>query len=146
VVAPQTLIAALYDMLTKDDAETKRLLDDTIILFGQVNPDGMELISNWYMRNADPKAREFSTLPRLYQKYIGHDNNRDYYMSAMSETTNINRILFREWYPQIVYNHHQTGPAGTVVFVPPFRDPFNYNYDPLIMSTLNEVGGPCTAG
>jgi hypothetical protein len=141
VVAPQTLIAAVYDMLSKDDAETKRLLDDTIILFGQVNPDGMELISNWYMRNADPKAREFSTIPRLYQKYIGHDNNRDYYMSAMSETTNINRILFREWYPQIVYNHHQTGPAGTVVFVPPFRDPFNYNYDPLIMSTLNEVGG-----
>jgi len=140
VVPPQALIAALHDMLTKDDAETRRILDDVIILFGQVNPDGMELVSNWYMRNADPKDREFASLPRLYQKYIGHDNNRDYYMSAMKETTNVNRIFFREWYPQIVYNHHQTGPAGTVVFMPPFRDPFNYNYDPLVMATLSEVG------
>ncbi|MDP1599250.1 M14 metallopeptidase family protein [Phenylobacterium sp.] len=140
VVPPQALIAALHDMLTKDDAETRRILDDVIILFGQVNPDGQELVSNWYMRNADPAKREFNSLPRLYQKYIGHDNNRDYYMSAMKETTNVNRIFFREWYPQIVYNHHQTGPAGTVVFMPPFRDPFNYNYDPLVMSTLSEVG------
>lgn len=140
VVAPQALIAGLHDMLTRDDAETKRILDDVIILFGQVNPDGMELVSNWYMRNADEKKREFATIPRLYQKYIGHDNNRDYYMSAMKETTNVNRIFFREWYPQIIYNHHQTAPGGTVVFMPPFRDPFNYNYDPLVMSTLSEVG------
>ncbi len=140
VVAPQALIAALHDMLTKDDPETLRFLDDVIILFGQVNPDGMELVSNWYMRNADEKRREFASIPRLYQKYIGHDNNRDYYMSAMKETTNVNRIFFREWFPQIIYNHHQTGPGGTVVFVPPFRDPFNYNYDPLVMSTLSEVG------
>ncbi len=140
VVPPQALIAALHDMLTKDDAETRRILDDVIILFGQVNPDGQELVSNWYMRNADPTKREFNSLPRLYQKYIGHDNNRDYYMSAMKETTNVNRIFFREWYPQVVYNHHQTGPAGTVVFMPPFRDPFNYNYDPLVMATLSEVG------
>ncbi|KRB52238.1 M14 metallopeptidase family protein [Phenylobacterium sp. Root700] len=140
VVPPQALIAALHDMLTKDDAETRRILDDVIILFGQVNPDGQELVSNWYMRNADPAKREFGSLPRLYQKYIGHDNNRDYYMSAMKETTNVNRIFFREWYPQVVYNHHQTGPAGTVVFMPPFRDPFNYNYDPLVMATLSEVG------
>ncbi|TAJ71388.1 MAG: peptidase [Phenylobacterium sp.] len=140
VVAPQALIAALHQWLTRDDAETRRILDDVIILFGQVNPDGMELVSNWYMRNSDEKKREFGSLPRLYQKYIGHDNNRDYYMSAMKETTNVNRVFFREWYPQIIYNHHQTGPAGTVVFVPPFRDPFNYNYDPLVMSTLSEVG------
>jgi len=139
-VPPQALIAGLYDMLSKDDPETLRILDNVIILFGQVNPDGMELVSNWYMRNADEKKREFASLPRLYQKYIGHDNNRDYYMSAMKETTNVNRIFFREWFPQIIYNHHQTGPAGTVVFVPPFRDPFNYNYDPLVMSTLSEVG------
>lgn len=139
-VPPQALIAALHEMLTAEDPEAKRILDDVIILFGQVNPDGMELVSNWYMRNADEKKREFSNIPRLYQKYIGHDNNRDYYMSAMKETTNVNRIFFREWFPQIIYNHHQTAPGGTVVFVPPFRDPFNYNYDPLVMSTLSEVG------
>jgi len=140
VVPPQALIAAVHEMVSRNDPETLRILDDVIILFGQVNPDGMELVSNWYMRNPDEKKREFQSLPRLYQKYIGHDNNRDYYMSAMKETTNVNRMFFREWFPQIIYNHHQTAPGGTVVFVPPFRDPFNYNYDPLVMSTLSEVG------
>jgi len=47
-------------------------------------------------------------------------------MSNMPETTNMNRQLFIEWFPQITHTHHQSGPAGTVVFVPPFRDPFNY--------------------
>ncbi len=65
-------------------------------------------------------------MPRLYQKYVGHDNNRDLYMSTQAETTNMNRVLYHEWFPQIMYNHHQTGPTGTVLFAPPFRDPFNY--------------------
>jgi hypothetical protein len=58
----------------------------------------------------------------------------------MPETENVNRQLFRVWYPQIVYNQHQTGPEGMVVFVPPFRDPFNFNYDPIVLSELSEVG------
>ena len=139
-ITSQGQIQVLYRMLTQTDPETMRMLDDTIILFGQDNPDGMEMISDWYMRNQDPKKREFNSLPRLYHKYIGHDNNRDSFMSSMAETTNVNRMLFREWYPQIVYNQHQTGPNGMVVFVPPFRDPFNFNYDPLVMTELQEVG------
>ena len=79
-------------------------------------------------------------LPRLYAKYVGHDDNRDFYMSNMKETTNMNQRLFLEWFPQIVYNHHQTGPAGAVIFMPPFRDPFNYNFDPLIPLGI-EAGG-----
>jgi hypothetical protein len=139
-ITSQGQIQVLHRMLTAQDAETKRLLDETIILFAHDNPDGMEMVSDWYMRNADPKKREFNSLPRLYQKYVGHDNNRDSFFSAMAETTNVNRQLFREWFPQIVYNQHQTGPNGMVVFVPPFRDPFNFNYDPLVMTELQEVG------
>jgi hypothetical protein len=139
-VTSQGQIQALYRMLTMNDPETLRMLDDVIILFAHDNPDGMELVSDWYMRNPDPKKREFNSIPRLYQKYVGHDNNRDSFMSQMAETTNVNKQLFREWYPQIIFNQHQTGPTGMVVFVPPFRDPFNYNYDPLVMTTLQEVG------
>ena len=75
----------------------------------------------------------------MYQKYIGHDNNRDFYMSTQPESTNMNRAMYIEWFPQIMYNHHQTGPAGTVMFAPPFRDPFNFNFDPLIPSQLDLV-------
>lgn len=139
-VTSQGQIQVLYRLLTMNDAETLRTLDDVIILFAHDNPDGMELVSDWYMRHDDPLKREFQSIPRLYQKYIGHDNNRDSYMSQMAETTNVNRQLFHEWFPQIIFNQHQTGPTGMVVFVPPFRDPFNFNYDPLVMTTLQEVG------
>ena len=61
-------------------------------------------------------------------------------MNALKETTNMSRIMYREWFPQIMYNHHQTGPAGTVMFAPPFRDPFNYNFDPLVPLGIDLVG------
>ncbi len=139
-VTTQAQIHVLYRMLTATDAETMRILNDDIVLFGQDNPDGLQLIADWYMRNPVKTDREFRTIPRLYQKYIGHDNNRDSFMVQMAETEAVNKILFREWFPQIVYNQHQTGPAGMVVFVPPFRDPFNYNYNPIVMTELQEVG------
>ena len=91
------------------------------------------------MRETEPTRRSAGGLPRLYQKYIGHDNNRDFYMSTQPESTNMNRVMYLEWFPQIMYNHHQTGPAGTVMFAPPFRDPFNYNFDPLIPAQLDLV-------
>ena len=137
----QQLMETVYRMVSRDDAETLRFLEDTILLATCVNPDGLELVADWYMRNPDPLARSLDDLPRLYQKYTGHDNNRDFYMSSQPETEAINRILYREWFPQIVYNHHQFGPRGTVLFAPPFRDPFNYNYDPLIMASLDLVAG-----
>ena len=100
----------------------------------------MELVSNWYMREQDPLKRSYGSIPRLYQKYIGHDNNRDFYMSAQPESEAINRVFYHEWFPQIVYNHHQTGPAGTVLFAPPFRDPFNYTFDPMVVAGIDLVG------
>lgn len=140
VLGAHQLMDFVYNMLSRNDAETLRILNDVVILATHANPDGMELVSSWYMRQTDPLKRRTNDIPRLYQKYIGHDNNRDFYMSNMRETTNINRQLFIEWFPQIVYNHHQTGPAGAVLFAPPFRDPFNYNFDPLSMMELNLVG------
>jgi hypothetical protein len=140
VLGAQQLLETIYQFASRTDDETERILRDVIILAAHANPDGMELVSDWYMRKPDPKQRSTSALPRLYQKYVGHDNNRDFYMMNQPESVNINRQLYREWSPQIVYNHHQTGPTGTVMFSPPFRDPFNYNYDPLVVNTLDQVG------
>ena len=140
VLGAQQLMELVYRMVSRSDLETLRILDDVILLAVQVNPDGMELVSDWYMREPDPMERSTSGVPVLYQKYAGHDNNRDFYMSALAETTNINRVLFQEWFPQIVYNHHQTGPSGTVMYAPPFRDPPNPNFDPLILTSLDAIG------
>ena len=137
-VATQQLIELYYQLLSRNDVETKRILDDVIILLSQVNPDGQELMSNWYMMEQDVTKRNMN-VPRLYQKYIGHDNNRDFYMNNMKESTNISRQQYIEWMPQIVYNHHQTSPAGAVVAGPPYRDPFNFAYDPLLITGIDGV-------
>jgi hypothetical protein len=130
----------LYQFLSTEDEESLRILNDVIILFVHANPDGMDLVADWYMREPDPMKRSYAGLPRLYQKYVGHDNNRDFYANTQAETKNMNRVLYHEWFPQIVYNHHQQGPPGTVLFIPPFRDPFNYNIDPLVINSVESVG------
>lgn len=140
VVNAQAHIQIIHEMVTQNDPETLRLLNDDIMLFVFANPDGLELVADWYMGPQDPKKRNTNTIPVLYQKYIGHDNNRDSFASTQPETTNLNRADFITWFPQIVYNQHQTGPAGTVVFVPPFRDPFNYNVDPLVITQGDVLG------
>ncbi len=134
------LIQSVYTFASRKDEETKRILDNVIILFTHANPDGQELVSNWYMRASDPKKRTLSGVPELYQKYAGHDNNRDFFMLNLRETQNMGRQLFVEWLPQIMYNHHQAGPAGTVVAGPPYRDPFNYVFDPVVLTSLDAVG------
>lgn len=140
VLGSHQLIEHLWQMASRNDPETLRILDDVIQLVVHANPDGMQLVANWYMRRSDPTRRTTADLPRLYQKYVGHDNNRDFYMNAMPESQNMSRVMYREWYPQIMYNHHQTGPAGTIMFAPPFRDPHNYFFDPLVVNALSLVG------
>jgi hypothetical protein len=140
VLGAQQLIETIYRLTSRSDPETLRILDDDIVLLTLVNPDGMELVSNWYMRNPVENERSTDGLPRLYQKYAGHDNNRDFYMMNQPESENANRVMYRDWFPAITYNHHQSGPRGAVLFAPPFRNPFNYHYDPLIPLGIEMVG------
>lgn len=138
-VGSHALIEIAYQLASKTDPETTRILDEVIVLVVHANPDGQELVADWYMRNAD-EAKRAMDIPRLYQKYIGHDNNRDFYMVNMKESENMSRQLFLEWMPQVMYNHHQSAPAGAVVAGPPYTDPFNYNIDPLVMTGIDAVG------
>jgi len=134
----QAHIQFIHEMLTANDPEMLRLLNDDIALLVYANPDGLELVANWYMREADPKKRKMD-IPLLYQHYIGHDDNRDSYAVTQAETTNINKAMYRDWFPQLNYNQHQTGPVGTVIFIPPFRDPYNFNNEPLVINGTDSL-------
>ncbi|MEX2180002.1 MAG: M14 family metallopeptidase [Gemmatimonadaceae bacterium] len=136
----QQLGEMVYQMVSRTDDETMRILDDVILLLVHANPDGNDLVADWYMRRADTLQRTIAGLPRLYQKYIGHDNNRDFFASTQAETENINRVLYHDWSPQILYNHHQSGPAGTIFWSPPLREPYNYNLDPLLILGFQTLG------
>jgi hypothetical protein len=134
-----TEVVGAHQLVSRTDDETARILRDVIVIAAHANPDGMQMVSKCYMQNADPLQRRTCS-PRLYEKYAGHDNNRDFYMSNTKESQNLNKLMYWEWLPQIMYNHHQSGPVGTVIFTPPFRDPFNYNFDPMIVTGLDMVG------
>src|SRR6185437_14363992 len=130
----QQLLEMVYQMVSRNDAETERFLNDVIVLCTPANPDGMDLVSDWYMQHGDMRV------PRLWNHYAGHDDNRDSFMNALPETTNVSNVMYREWYPTIMYNHHQTAPGGAVMFAPPFRDPFNYFFHPEIPADIDLIG------
>lgn len=139
-VGTHQLIETVWQLVSRKDPENMRILDQNIMLMTHANPDGQELVTNWYMREPKAEKRSLDNLPKLYQKYIGHDNNRDFFMLNMKETQNMARQLFVEWIPQIMYNHHQRGPAGSVLAGPPYRDPFNYVFDPLMITGIDALG------
>lgn len=139
VLGANQLIETSYQMISGTDAETMRILNDVIIVFVHANPDGMELEANWYNKEPD-NAKKNLNVPTLYQKYVGHDNNRDFYIANQNESINMNKWMYLTWFPQIMYNHHQTGPAGSVMFAPPFRDPANYYFHESIITGIDIVG------
>jgi hypothetical protein len=106
VLGAQQLIELVYELVSRDDAETMRFLRDVIVLAVHANPT----VRNWWPTGTCAKRSRGCAargLPRSYQKYVGHDNNRDFYLVSQAETLNMARVLYREWFPQIVLNHHQ---------------------------------------
>ena len=132
VLGAQQLIETVYQLVSRTDAETLRILRDDIVLVVHANPDGQELVANWYMREADPRGGRSPACRGCIRSTSATTTTATSTCRRQAETINMNRVLYREWFPQIVYNHHQSGPPGTVMFAPPFRDPFNYVFDPLI--------------
>ncbi|MEL6560496.1 MAG: M14 metallopeptidase family protein [Bacteroidota bacterium] len=129
-----------YDLATSEEEEFQKVRNEVItLMMPMMNPDGLDIIADWYQKNLGTPY-ETTSPPWLYHHYVGHDNNRDWFMNNMPETEAVNTVLYREWFPQIVYNHHQTSPAWSRMFVPPFANPVNPNIDPAIVTGTNLVG------
>src|SRR4051794_6084153 len=129
-----------YRMLTDESTEMKRIRQNVILLqIPVINPDGLDHIVHWYRKNVGT-PHELAPLPWLYQKYSGHDNNRDWYMMNLPETRNVSKLLFQEWFPQIVYNQHQAPAFPARIFVPPYAEPLNPNIPSSVMEGINLIG------
>ena len=140
VAHAQHTIQLAYDLVTgDDDPEIAAILDEVIlVLWFSVNPDGQTMVSDWYYENLGTPY-EVAGTPFLYQKYIGHDNNRDGYMINQIESRTVTRVD-RFWEPQIIYNHHQSSPFPTRIWIPPFAEPISPNVHPLMWRTVNLIG------
>ncbi|HWP37903.1 MAG TPA: M14 family metallopeptidase [Gemmatimonadales bacterium] len=129
-----------HKVATEESAEMRFIRDNVVLLLMPVmNPDGLDLVADWYRKNLGTPF-ETTNPPVLYHHYVGHDNNRDWFAILQPETQAVSRVLYTEWFPQIVYNHHQTSPPWTRIFVPPFADPVNPHIPPAVTAGVNLVG------
>lgn len=135
----QHAIQLAYDIVTGEDRSTKLIRENIIFLLVFANPDGLTLVSDWYMKNVGTKY-ETSRLPELYQKYAGHDNNRDSLLANLQEIQNMNRATCQEWFPEILYNQHETAPFPARIWTPPESEPMNPNLHPIIVRWKNLIG------
>lgn len=127
-------------LVTSEDDEAKRVRENAILLLmPSMNPDGLDIVRTWYNKNIGTPF-ETTSPPELYHHYVGHDNNRDWAMITQVETEAVSNQLYEEWFPQIVYNHHQSSPFPGRIWGPPMKNPVNPNLDPLIVSTINQIG------
>lgn len=140
IVASQMSMQLAYELATAQDADTRAMLQDTILLLiPSPNPDGIDIVGNWYRKTLGTPY-EGKEPPELYHHYAGHDDNRDWYMLNLKETQLITRLLWHEWFPQIVYDVHQQGSNGSRFFIPPFYDPANPNISPLLLRQVGLIG------
>jgi hypothetical protein len=140
IASSQMAMEWAHALATANDAETKRRLDNVILLLvPSLNPDGQIMITDYYRKYANTKY-DGGRLPWLYHHYVGHDNNRDWYMLTQPETRAMSRAVYHQWNPQLFVDEHQMGSEGPRMFIPPFSDPLDPDVHPLIWREVNMVG------
>ena len=136
----QAALLTAYHLATAEDEETREVRDRTVVLMlPSHNPDGTQKVTEWY-RQSLGKPWEGRAIPFLYQKYTGHDNNRDWYMFTQVESRLTAEHLYDRWRPQIVHDVHQMGIRSARMFVPPYVDPWEPNVDPALVAAVNGLG------
>ncbi len=138
--APQFAMEFAYRLATSEVEPWRSARERmVVVVFPSTNPDGQDLVVDWYRRTVGTPY-EAAELPRLYQLYAGHDNNRDWFMLTQAETRIVTGLLYREWFPTVYWDVHQHGTDRERFFVPPFRDPLNPNLDASIIAGINLLG------
>jgi len=140
VASTHSAVEFAYRLITENNPHFQAILGNTILLLvPSLNPDGVDIITRWYRSTLGTRFE--GTLPsELYQKYIGHDNNRDWYIFSQPETRATISQLHNVWHPEIVYDVHQQGAYASRMFIPPWLDPTEPNIDPIISQGMNALG------
>lgn len=140
IASSQESVELAYELATRCDKQVKKILDNVILLMiPSLNPDGQQMVVDWYEKYVGTPY-EGSYMPWLYHHYAGHDNNRDWYMFNLKESQLTAPLLYREWFPEIVFDQHQMGSTGPRLFMPPYSDPVNPNTPSLLIAEVNMLG------
>ena len=140
IVASQMSMNLAYELASSDDVDTKEILNNTVLLLiPSSNPDGIDIVANWYRKTLGTKS-EGTSPPELYHHYAGHDDNRDWFMLNLKETQAITKLFWQEWFPEIVYDVHQQGQNASRFIIPPFFDQPNPRVSPSILREVGLIG------
>lgn len=141
IAASQMSMELAYNLVTgKTPFDAKKVLSDVIVLLCPThNPDGNQMVVDWYKKYVGTKF-EGGSMPWLYHHYAGHDDNRDWYMMNLVETRAVTKVQYDDWLPQIHVDEHQMGSSGARLFVPPYMDPPIPNVQPLVWRAVNLLG------
>jgi hypothetical protein len=140
VGSTQMAMEFAYDVATTRDPKMLAWLDDAVLLLmPSINPDGQVMVVDWYNKYLGTPY-EGGPMPWLYHVYVGHDDNRDYYMLTQKETQVVSGVLYNRWFPQIFLDEHQMGSTGPRMFVPPQADPLAPEVNSLIFRQADLLG------
>jgi len=140
VGSTQMATELVYDFATTDDPEKLTWMEDLVLLvMPSINPDGQLMVVDWYNKWLGTEY-EGGRMPWLYHHYVGHDNNRDFYMLTQKETRVVNDVLYHRWFPQAFLDEHQMGSTGPRMFVPPQTDPLNPEVHSLVFRQADALG------
>jgi hypothetical protein len=140
LASTHTAVEFAYRLLTEDKPHFRAILENTIFLLApSLNPDGVDIVTKWYRKTLGTPF-EGTSPPQLYHKYVGHDNNRDWYILSQPETRLVIAKLHNVWHPQIVYDVHQQGQNASRIMVPPWLDPIEPNVDAILVQEMNMIG------
>ncbi|MDO8897781.1 MAG: M14 family metallopeptidase, partial [Bacteroidales bacterium] len=129
-----------YELITSNEPEKIHWLNETVLMITPShNPDGMNMIVEHYRKYLGTKY-EKTSMPGVYHKYVGHDNNRDFITLTQSDNKAISKLFSHEWFPQVMVEKHQMGASGVRYFVPPPHDPIAENIDAGILNWMGIFG------
>lgn len=145
VAAAQMSMELAYRFATENTPRMKAVLDNCIILvMPSHNPDGTEMVADWNRKTIGTKF-EGAAIPFLYAKYVGHDDNRDWYMFTQKESRMTVEKVWNRWHPEISYDMHQMGANAARLFIPPYVDPWDPNVNPILISEMSMLGSTMAA-
>jgi hypothetical protein len=124
---------------TKDPDWLERLDRVVLMIVPNHNPDGMDMAVANYRKYRDTNY-EGCSMPGVYHKYVGHDNNRDFVSLTQEDTRAVARIYNRDWFPQVMIEKHQMSTSGPRYYVPPPHDPIAENVDAGIWTWMGLFG------
>ena len=140
VGSTQMAMELVHDFATTVDPQKLAWMDEMIVLLmPSINPDGQVMVVDWYNEYLGTEF-EGGRMPWLYHHYVGHDNNRDFYMLTQKESKVVNQVLYHRWFPQVFLDEHQMGSTGPRMFVPPQTDPLAPEIHSLIFRQADLIG------